>query len=70
VVWSTEMSTAHIVVNGVNKSFKTADRELVALKDIQLEIAQGQFVCLLGPSSTQSQDFHYPAVAASLLTAS
>ena len=44
------MSAAHIVVNGVNKIFKTADREVVALKDIRLEIPQGQFVCLLGPS--------------------
>ena len=44
------MSAAHIVVNGVNKIFKTADREVVALKDIQLEIPQGQFVCLLGPA--------------------
>lgn len=44
------MSAAHIVVKDVNKVFKTAEREVVALKDIQLEIPQGQFVCLLGPS--------------------
>jgi NitT/TauT family transport system ATP-binding protein len=41
---------AHIAVSGVNKIFASADREVVALKDIQLEIPQGQFVCLLGPS--------------------
>src|ERR1700741_13684 len=40
----------HIDVRGVNKVFKTSDREVVALKDINLEIPQGQFVCLLGPS--------------------
>jgi NitT/TauT family transport system ATP-binding protein len=44
------MSAAHIVVSGVNKVFQTEGRELVALKDIDLEIPRGQFVCLLGPS--------------------
>ena len=44
------MSAGHIVVKGVNKIFKTADNEVVALKDINLDIPQGQFVCLLGPS--------------------
>lgn len=44
------MSASHIVVNGVNKIFKTGEREVVALKDIDLEIPRGQFVCLLGPS--------------------
>jgi NitT/TauT family transport system ATP-binding protein len=44
------MSNAHIVVKGVNKVFKTPDGEVIALKDIELEIPRGQFVCLLGPS--------------------
>ena len=44
------MSATHIVVSNVSKVFQTADRELVALEDIDLEIPQGQFVCLLGPS--------------------
>ena len=43
------MST-HITVQGVNKIFRTDEREVVALKDINLEIPRGQFVCLLGPS--------------------
>jgi NitT/TauT family transport system ATP-binding protein len=42
--------SAHIVVSHVNKVFQTSEREVVALKDINLEIPQGQFVCLLGPS--------------------
>jgi len=40
----------HIEVAGVNKIFRTGDREVVALKDIELSIKQGEFVCLLGPS--------------------
>ncbi|MCU6496492.1 ABC transporter ATP-binding protein [Rugamonas sp. A1-17] len=44
------MNPHHIVVANVSKVFQTAGRELVALKDIALEIPQGQFVCLLGPS--------------------
>ena len=40
----------HILVSQVNKVFQSAEREVVALKDINLEIPQGQFVCLLGPS--------------------
>ncbi|MBV7537335.1 ABC transporter ATP-binding protein [Duganella sp. sic0402] len=40
----------HILVSQVNKVFQTAEKEVVALQDINLEIPQGQFVCLLGPS--------------------
>jgi NitT/TauT family transport system ATP-binding protein len=40
----------HIDIKGVNKVFRTDEREVIALKDIDLEIPQGQFVCLLGPS--------------------
>lgn len=42
--------TSHITISGVNKIFTGNDREVVALKDINLEIEKGQFVCLLGPS--------------------
>jgi len=44
------MSASHISVDHVHKVFKSADREVVALQDIVLDIPQGQFVCLLGPS--------------------
>ena len=44
------MAAAHIVIAGVNKVFETASGPLVALKDIKLQIPQGQFTCLLGPS--------------------
>ncbi len=39
-----------IVVAGVDKVFTSTDREVVALKGIDLTIPRGQFVCLLGPS--------------------
>ncbi|MDN4054548.1 ABC transporter ATP-binding protein [Massilia sp. YIM B02763] len=42
--------SVHIDVQGVNKVFATSEREVVALKDIDLQIPHGQFVCLLGPS--------------------
>ena len=41
---------AQIQISNVSKVFQTAERDVVALKDIELEIPQGQFVCLLGPS--------------------
>ncbi len=44
------MGDPHIVISGVNKIFRTDERELVALKDINLDIPRGQFTCLLGPS--------------------
>jgi NitT/TauT family transport system ATP-binding protein len=40
----------HIKINAVSKIFKSSDKEILALKEINLEIAQGEFVCLLGPS--------------------
>ena len=47
---SANMNPTHIQVSGVHKVFKTDSREVVALKEINLDIPQGQFVCLLGPS--------------------
>jgi NitT/TauT family transport system ATP-binding protein len=44
------MSAGHIRVNHVSKVFRTAERDVVALQDINLEVPRGQFVCLLGPS--------------------
>jgi NitT/TauT family transport system ATP-binding protein len=40
----------HISIQGVHKVFQSGGQEVCALKNIHLEIAQGEFVCLLGPS--------------------
>jgi NitT/TauT family transport system ATP-binding protein len=44
------MASTHIVIKDVNKIFQSAERNVVALQDINLTVPQGQFVCLLGPS--------------------
>jgi NitT/TauT family transport system ATP-binding protein len=41
---------AQIVAHKVQKVFTTDDREVVALKDIDLDVGAGEFICLLGPS--------------------
>ncbi|MGQ5524368.1 ABC transporter ATP-binding protein [Chitinimonas sp. PSY-7] len=41
---------SQISVQNVQKVFKTPGDDVVALRDINLEIPAGQFVCLLGPS--------------------
>lgn len=43
-------SAAAIRIVGLQKRFETPGREVIALKDIDLDIATGEFVCLLGPS--------------------
>jgi len=44
------MANQQIRITDVHKLFRTGGREVVALKDINLGIPNGQFVCLLGPS--------------------
>ena len=39
-----------ILINNVQKVFKTPGGDVTALKDINLTVKQGEFVCLLGPS--------------------
>ena len=44
------MDAPQIVMRNVHKVFTTGGAEVVALQGIDLEIRQGEFVCLLGPS--------------------
>ncbi|MDM5181976.1 ABC transporter ATP-binding protein [Massilia sp. DJPM01] len=44
------MTSSHIDVTNVSKIFNAGEREVTALRDINLHIPDGQFVCLLGPS--------------------
>ena len=44
------MSVPAIHVEGVRKVFTAGGGEVVALDGIDLDVAQGEFVCLLGPS--------------------
>jgi NitT/TauT family transport system ATP-binding protein len=39
-----------VQLRGVHKVFRGVDGDLVALRDINLDILQGEFVCILGPS--------------------
>jgi NitT/TauT family transport system ATP-binding protein len=42
--------TPQIRIKGVNKVFGSGEAEIVALRDINVDIHAGEFVCLLGPS--------------------
>jgi NitT/TauT family transport system ATP-binding protein len=44
------MSSSPIDIVNVNKVFNAGERQVVALKEINLHVPAGQFVCLLGPS--------------------
>ncbi|MCR6631918.1 MAG: ABC transporter ATP-binding protein [Magnetospirillum sp.] len=50
IVAASQDTLPQIVVDNVHKRFATAGNEVVALKDINLSIQPGEFVCLLGPS--------------------
>lgn len=44
------MSNVDIQIKNVHKVFQSDSGDVIALKDINLEIKDGEFVCLLGPS--------------------
>src|SRR5215213_8360820 len=47
---SANLTTRYIQVHGVEQSFKTAKGPFVALRDINLSVAKGEFVALIGHS--------------------
>jgi NitT/TauT family transport system ATP-binding protein len=42
--------TSHIRIEQVGQEFRSTGRSVVALREIDLSVERGQFVCLLGPS--------------------
>jgi NitT/TauT family transport system ATP-binding protein len=44
------MSGPHLTVRNVHKTFRSGAQEVAALERIDLEIAEGELVCVLGPS--------------------
>ena len=47
-----ENMTKLIELKGVNKAYKNGDQELRVLKDINLEVEEGEFVAIMGPSGS------------------
>ncbi|MDO5078429.1 ABC transporter ATP-binding protein [Streptococcus minor] len=41
-----------IQLNNINKSYQNGDQELRVLKDIDLEVAEGEFLAIMGPSGS------------------
>jgi nitrate/nitrite transport system ATP-binding protein len=50
VMLSDDFSDGPLLVQGMHKSFPTADGHVVALKNINLEVKRGEFVSLIGHS--------------------
>jgi len=44
--------TKLIELKGINKTYKNGDQELRVLKDIDLEVENGEFVAIMGPSGS------------------
>ena len=47
-----ENMTKLIELKGINKIYKNGDQELRVLKDIDLEVEEGEFVAIMGPSGS------------------
>lgn len=61
---ATQPQAPVFVARGLTKVYGSGDSQVVALKDIDLDIRQGEFIVLLGPSgsanrpcSTSSEDW-------------
>ena len=47
-----ENMTKLIELKGINKTYRNGDQELRVLKDIDLEVEEGEFVAIMGPSGS------------------
>jgi NitT/TauT family transport system ATP-binding protein len=45
-----DINSSQLIIEGVSKAFASDGAEVVALKNIDLTITSGEFVCILGPS--------------------
>ena len=52
-----ENMTKLIELKGINKTYKNGDQELRVLKDIDLEVEEGEFVAIMGPSGSGKSTF-------------
>lgn len=46
------MKNQLIKLSGINKSYRNGDQELRVLKDIDLEVEEGEFLAIMGPSGS------------------
>lgn len=49
------MKNQLIRLTNINKSYKNGDQELRVLKDIDLEVEEGEFLAIMGPSGSGNQ---------------
>ena len=51
-----ENMTKLIELKGINKTYKNGDQGTSCLKDIDLEVEEGEFVAIMGPSGSGEID--------------
>ncbi len=49
------MKNQLIRLTSINKSYKNGDQELRVLKNIDLEVEEGEFLAIMGPSGSGNQ---------------
>ena len=44
------MTEAHVRVENLRKTYQTRNDEIEAIREVQMEVAEGEFISILGPS--------------------